>query len=90
MCLAVPGKILSITGDSPFMLSGKVDFAGVQREVSLAFVPEAVVGDYVIVHAGCAIRTLNEAEAQRTLEKLAHVDALLHDTDAELGEGLAS
>ena len=70
MCLAVPGKIVSITGGEPLFLKGKVDFGGVAREVSLACLPEARVGDYVIVHVGMAISLLDEAEARRTLEDL--------------------
>src|ERR1035438_8242463 len=49
MCLAIPGKVTSISGEDPLMRSGKVDFGGVLKEVSLAYVPEVNVGDYVIV-----------------------------------------
>ena len=49
MCLAVPGKILSVSGDDPLMRMAKVSFGGLIKEVSLAYVPEAAVGDYVIV-----------------------------------------
>ncbi len=67
MCLAVPGKILSITGSDETRM-GQVSFGGVGKEAGLAFVPEAKVGDYVLVHAGFAISVLDEAEAQETLE----------------------
>lgn len=70
MCLAVPGKILSITGDDPLLRVGKVSFAGVVKEVSLAYVPEAQIGQYAIVHAGCAISIVDESEAQKTLDYL--------------------
>jgi hydrogenase expression/formation protein HypC len=70
MCLGVPGKIVSIQGEDPLFLMGKVDFGGVARQVSLAFVPEAQVGDYVVVHVGMAISRLDEDEARRTLEDL--------------------
>ena len=71
MCLAVPGKIISITNDdSPVLRSGKVDFGGVVREASLALVPDADIGDYVIIHAGCAISQLDEEEARKTLADL--------------------
>jgi hydrogenase expression/formation protein HypC len=73
MCLAVPGKILSITGDDLLLRVGKVSFAGVVKEVSLAYVPEAEVGQYAIVHAGCAISIVDEAEAQKTLDYLAQM-----------------
>jgi hydrogenase expression/formation protein HypC len=80
MCLAVPGKILSITGDplDPMTRMGKVDFGGVLKEASLAYVPEAGVGHYVIVHAGFAISRLDEEEANKVLEYLRQM--------AELGE----
>lgn len=70
MCLAIPGKIVSITGDEPLMRSGKVSFGGVLKNVSLAYVPEAKVGDYAIIHVGFAISLIDEKEAQQTLEDL--------------------
>lgn len=70
MCLAIPGKILSIRGEDVLFRQGKVEFGGVIKEVSLAYVPEARVGDYVIVHAGFAINTLDEKEAQQVFEYL--------------------
>ncbi|MFH1679879.1 MAG: HypC/HybG/HupF family hydrogenase formation chaperone [Candidatus Eisenbacteria bacterium] len=70
MCLAVPGKIRSISGDDPLTRMGKVDFGGVVKDVALAYVPEAHVGDYVIVHVGFAISKLDEEEAMKTLELL--------------------
>jgi hydrogenase expression/formation protein HypC len=70
MCLAVPGKIRSISGDNPLTRMGKVDFGGVVKDVALAYVPEAGVGDYVIVHVGFAISKLDEEEARKTLELL--------------------
>jgi hydrogenase expression/formation protein HypC len=69
MCLAVPGKIVSVQGED-FARSARVSFGGIVREVSLAYVPEATVGDYVIVHVGFAISLLDEAEAMRTFEYL--------------------
>lgn len=76
MCLAVPGRVMDITGDDPLMRSGKVSFGGIVKEVNLACVPEAKVGDYVIVHAGLAISVLDEAEATTTLEYLNQIDLL--------------
>lgn len=70
MCLAIPGNILSITDDNPLTRSGKVNFGGVVKEVNLAYVPEADIGDYVIVHAGFAISTLDEEEANRVFDYL--------------------
>ena len=70
MCLAIPGNILSITDDNPLTRAGKVNFGGVVKEFNLAYVPEADIGDYVIVHAGFAISTLNEEEANRVFDYL--------------------
>ncbi len=67
MCLAVPGKITAIIGDDAISRMSKVSFAGVFKETSLALLPEANIGDYVLVHAGFAITLLNEDEAKRTL-----------------------
>lgn len=72
MCLAVPGRVIEID-DSGFMRMARVDFGGVVREVCLAYVPEAQVGDYVIVHTGFAISRLDEAEAQETLRLLGEI-----------------
>ncbi len=76
MCLAVPGKVLSVLGDDPIARSGRVDFSGIVKEVNLAFVPEAKVGDYVLVHVGLAIATIDEEEAQHTLDALRQIEAL--------------
>jgi len=70
MCLAVPGKIVSIEGDDPVLRSGRVSFGGVIKQVNLAYVPEAVVGDYVLVHVGFAINTIDEEEAGQVFEYL--------------------
>jgi hydrogenase expression/formation protein HypC len=66
MCLGIPGKLVERTGGE--VPSGVVEFAGVRREVCLACVPEAVCGDYVIVHAGLAISRVDEDEARRVFE----------------------
>lgn len=76
MCLAVPGKITSISGVDPMTRTGKVDFGGVLKEASLAYVPEAKVGDYVIVHVGFAISRLDEAEANQVFEYLREMEEL--------------
>jgi hydrogenase expression/formation protein HypC len=70
MCLAIPGKIESISGDDPLTRMGKINFGGILKEASLAYVPEATVGDYVIVHVGFAISRLDEAEAHKVFEYL--------------------
>ena len=76
MCLAVPGKIISISGDEPLTRTGRVNFGGIVKEASLAYVPEAEVGDYVIVHVGFAISRVDEQEAQRVFEYLREMDDL--------------
>jgi hydrogenase expression/formation protein HypC len=76
MCLAVPGRILSIEGDDPLLRAGKVDFAGVQKRVNLSYVPEANVGDYVLVHVGFAISTVDEAEATQVFSYLKEMGEL--------------
>ena len=76
MCLVVPGKIMSISGDDPLTRMGKVSFGGIVKDASLAYVPEAQVGDYVIVHVGFAISTLDEQEAQQVFEYLRQMDEL--------------
>jgi hydrogenase expression/formation protein HypC len=75
MCLAIPGMVIEVMGGEDLLRSGRVDFAGVVREVSLAAVPEAAVGDYVIVHAGVALSVLDEEEAHAVLETLAELGA---------------
>ena len=77
MCLAVPGRIVSIfEDDPPEVRRGKVDFAGIQKEVCLAYTPEAAIGDYVIVHVGFALNVLDEYEAQRIFETLEEMERL--------------
>ncbi len=75
MCLAVPGKILSVAGEQEFR-TGAVNFGGISKQVSLAYVPEAKVGDYVIVHVGFAISIVDEDEAQRTFDYLRQMGEL--------------
>jgi hydrogenase expression/formation protein HypC len=84
MCLAVPGKITSINGEDPLMRTGKVDFGGILKEVSLAYVPEVKVGDYVIVHVGFALSRVDEEEARQVFEYLRQMQEL-----SELDEGRA-
>jgi hydrogenase expression/formation protein HypC len=69
MCLAVPGKILSIYYNETVPM-GEVDFSGVQKTVCLVYTPEASIGSYVIVHVGFSITILNEKQAQATLDLL--------------------
>jgi hydrogenase expression/formation protein HypC len=70
MCLAVPGMIKTITGDDPLFRRGKVNFGGIVKDVNLSYVPEASVGDYVIVHVGFALSVVDEKEAMLVFEYL--------------------
>ncbi|MGC8744700.1 MAG: HypC/HybG/HupF family hydrogenase formation chaperone [Verrucomicrobiia bacterium] len=76
MCLAIPGKIISVTGEDPLERTGKVSFGGVIKEVNLAYVPEAGIGDYVIVHAGFAISKVDEKEAEEVFNYLEQIDKM--------------
>lgn len=75
MCLAVPGKIISINGDEPLTKTGRVSFGGVIKEVSLAYVPEAQIDDYVIVHVGFALSIVDREAAEQTLIDLATISS---------------
>jgi hydrogenase expression/formation protein HypC len=70
MCLAVPGEILSIDESNPLIRNARVSFGGVIKEVSLALTPEAVPGQYALVHAGLAISVVDEEEAAKILADL--------------------
>ena len=76
MCLAVPGRVLDVTGDDPLLRSGRVSFNGVIKQVSLTCAPEARVGDYVLVHVGVAISVIDAAEAEETFRYLASMGEL--------------
>lgn len=76
MCLAIPGKLLSISGEDPLRKMGRVNFGGIIKEVSLAYVPEAQVGNYVIVHVGFAISIVDEEEATKVFEYLREMGEL--------------
>ena len=82
MCLAVPGKILEITTETPFGRAAKVSFGGVVKEVSLVYVPEANVDDFVIVHTGFALSVVDEAEAEEIWRYLQEVAASGGDGEA--------
>ena len=75
MCLAIPGRILNVSGDEPIMRAGRIDFGGIVKEVNLTLVPEARVGDYVVVHVGFALTKIDPEEARRTLALLAEASA---------------
>ena len=72
MCLGIPGKITEIYERNEFLM-GKIDFGGVVKEVCLAYVPEAKIGDYALIHVGFAISLMDEEEAQETLKLITDV-----------------
>ncbi len=74
MCLAIPGKILSVTNqlDETFRF-GKVSFGGINKDINLCMVPDANIGDYVLVHVGVAISIIDEAEAKLTFDYLKQI-----------------
>jgi hydrogenase expression/formation protein HypC len=80
MCLAVPGKIVSVAGDD-IARQAKVDFGGVLKDINLAYVPDAKIGDYVLVHVGFAISVVDEEEAAKVFAYLKEMNEL-----GELGE----
>ncbi len=88
MCLAVPGKIISISGEDLNRV-GRVSFANVIKEVNLAYVPEAQINDYVIVHVGFALSKVDAEEAQRVFGYLEEMGDLeeLYMTEQEQGGG---
>lgn len=77
MCLAVPGRVVSVIEEAGLGLRrGKVDFGGVQKEICLAYTPEASVGDYVLVHVGFALSVVDEDEARKIFETLTEMQRL--------------
>jgi hydrogenase expression/formation protein HypC len=83
MCLAVPGRIVSAEGEG-LERTGKIDFGGILKEACLAYMPDAQVGDYVIVHVGFALSRVDEAEARRVFDYLAQMGEL-EELDADGG-----
>ncbi len=83
MCLAIPGKILTIEMNDGIRV-GRVQFGGITRETCLDFVPEASVGDYVIVHVGFAISRVDREEAERSYELLESMGLLMGELESDL------
>lgn len=76
MCLAVPGKIISIEGDDPVFRRGRVNFGGIVKDISLSYVPEAKIDDYVMVHVGFALSVVDEEEARKVFQYLREMGEL--------------
>ena len=82
MCLAVPGKVVTIDNSDPNLKMAKVNFAGIVKEVCVQWLPEVMEGDYVLAHVGMALNIVDEKDALETLELLKEMGEL----DAELGK----
>ncbi len=76
MCLAIPGKLIEVQVDETGVRMGKAHFGGVVKQVCLEYAPEARLGDYVLVHVGFVISTVNEEEAARTYQALENMKQL--------------
>jgi len=76
VCLGIPGKVVSIEENALGLTQGRVSFGGITKDVCLAYVPEARVGDYVVVHVGFAISRIDEEEAQRVFGYLKELGEL--------------
>ena len=83
MCLGVPGKIIEVY-EADNLKMGKVDFGGVVREACLAYVPDAQVGEYVVIHVGFAISKVSEEEAQATLDLLREISTFEEELGPEV------
>lgn len=91
MCLAVPGQITELLDETPLTRRGIVDFDGIFKEVNLSFVPDAEVGDYVVVHVGVAISMIDPDVAERVFEYLEEVgimETLDNEDDEDLVEAV--
>jgi hydrogenase expression/formation protein HypC len=89
MCLAIPGKIVEIY-EANGLRMGKIDFGGVTREACLAYVPEAQLGEYTVIHVGFAISQLSEEEAQETLALIREIANMDEELGIEPGEEMAT
>ena len=83
MCLAIPGKLIEIANDPQGLRMGKANFGGIVKQVCLEYTPEAIPGDYVLVHVGFALGKVDQKEAARTYQLLAEMDQL---TELEIPE----
>ncbi|NLI23814.1 MAG: HypC/HybG/HupF family hydrogenase formation chaperone [Bacteroidales bacterium] len=74
MCLAVPGQIVSIDDSNPEMRMAKVNFAGVEKDICIQWLPDIMVGDYILAHVGVALNKIDEEEALETLRLFKELD----------------
>ncbi len=87
MCLAVPGKVIEIQGDDPLLRTARVSFGGLVKSVSLTCVPEATLGDYVLVHVGVAISVVDQEDAEETYSYLRQMGELDGLEEPQPGKG---
>jgi hydrogenase expression/formation protein HypC len=76
MCLGVPGKVIEVERTELGLVRGKVEFGGIVKEVNLSYTPDVEVGEYVVVHVGFSISTLDEGEARQVFRYLEELGAL--------------
>ena len=76
MCLAIPGKLLDVAPDASGVRMGRANFGGIVKQVCLEYTPDALPGDYVLVHVGFALGKVDQAEAERTYKLLQEMDQL--------------
>ena len=88
MCLAVPGRVIEWVEHEALFARARIEFDGVSRSVNMQCVPEAVVDDYVLVHAGVAISRIDREEAERILLALEELELAETDDDGEIVPGL--
>jgi hydrogenase expression/formation protein HypC len=81
MCLAVPGKIISVDENNPDLRIAKVSFGGIIKEICVQWLPEAGVDDYIIAHAGMALNKLDEEEARLSLETFEQLEDFLDEEE---------
>jgi hydrogenase expression/formation protein HypC len=89
MCLGIPGKVIEVHEQAGLPM-GRVDFGGVRKEACLAYVPDVVPGDYVVVHVGFAISKVDEEEALKTLELLEQMGDMVQQELATMGPGMSA
>ena len=89
MCLGVPGRVCEWIDRDPLFARANIEFDGIQRECHMACVPEAEIGDYVIIHAGVAICLVDQAEASRVFDELNRLN-LLAELETDIGSGAAN
>jgi hydrogenase expression/formation protein HypC len=89
MCLAIPGKLVEIIAHPSGIKMGKASFGGIVKQVCLEYTPEAKVDDYVLVHVGFALSTIDEAEAARTYELLKEMSQLQELEVPEIREAIS-